>query len=376
MASSAGREKDRRGRRGYNGAMIIERYLRREILRPFSLGLGLLVLVFVGFSLARQLALAAAGQLDLLTATRIVALRTLVTLEILLPSALFFSVLAGLGRLYRDAEMNALFAAGVGRGRVLWTVLRLSLLVAVLTGLISMQARPWAYREMYRLEARAAAEFDLRKMATGQFVTMGNSEYTFIADDLDIARGRHEQVFLQKTHGDGDRSELIYAASAALPTLNPSEPLTAIFYDGHHYLLDNRERLDVSMRFGRLTIRLPATEAQERYRRKAEPTRALGRSERPKDIAEYQWRVTTPLATSLLALIAVPLARTSPRESRSRSFLVAIAAYVCLFSITSTVRTGIEQGNLERLPGLWGTYGAFAVCLFLLLRPPRLRRRR
>lgn len=355
--------------------MILERYLQREILRPFSLGIGLLVLVFVGYSLAQQLTLAAAGQLDLLTATRLVGLRTLVTLEILLPSALFFSVLAGLGRLYRDAEMSALFAAGVGRGRVLAAIFKLSLVIAAITGLISMEGRPWAYREVYRLEARAAAEFDLQKMATGEFVTMGDSDYTFIADDIDVEQGLHKSVFLQKTHEDGARSELIYASSAALPTLNPSEPFTATFHDGFHYLIDNRATLDVTMEFGSLTIRLPATEAQERYRRKAEPTGALGRSERPKDIAEYQWRVTTPLATCLLALIAVPLARTAPRESRGRSFFVAIAAYICLFSITSAVRTGMEQGTVAALPGLWGTYGVFLVFLLLLLRPPRRWRR-
>ncbi|HKK22949.1 MAG TPA: LptF/LptG family permease, partial [Pseudohaliea sp.] len=110
--------------------MIIERYLSREILRPFGLGLGLLVLVFVGYSLARQLTLAAAGQVDLLTAGRLVLLRTVVVLEVLLPSALFFSVLAGLGRLYRDGEMSALYAAGVSRGRVLAAVFGLGLVIA------------------------------------------------------------------------------------------------------------------------------------------------------------------------------------------------------------------------------------------------------
>ena len=46
-----------------------------------------------------------------------VGLNTLVTLEILLPSAFFFSVLAAIGRLYRDSEMSALYAAGVSRAR-------------------------------------------------------------------------------------------------------------------------------------------------------------------------------------------------------------------------------------------------------------------
>lgn len=355
--------------------MIIDRYLSREILRPFAVGLGLLVLVFVGFSLARQLSFAAAGQVDLVTALKLVALNTLVTLEILLPSALFFSVLAALGKLYRDAEMNALFAAGVSPLRVLESVFKFAVLLAIITGVISIAGRPWAYRESYRLEAQAAAEFDLKKMATGEFVTMGNSDYVFIADGLDLQQGLHERVFLQKIHRGGERSELIYAEAAALPTLNPSEPFTAQFFRGFHYLLDNRETLDVTTEFDTLTIRLPATEAQERYRRKAESMEALALSDEPKDVAEYQWRLTTPLATLLLALIAAPLARSNPREPRTRSFFVAITAYICLFSLTSMVKTWIEQERISAFPGLWGGYALFVVLLALLLYPPRLRRR-
>ena len=99
--------------------LIIDRHISWEIIRPFCMGLGLLILVFIGFSAARQLSLAAEGQLDMLTAFKLIGLNTLITLEILLPSALFFSVLSAIGRLYRDSEMSALYAAGVSRARIL-----------------------------------------------------------------------------------------------------------------------------------------------------------------------------------------------------------------------------------------------------------------
>ena len=43
--------------------LIIDRHISWEILRPFSMGLGLLVLIFIGFSAASQLSAAAQGQL-------------------------------------------------------------------------------------------------------------------------------------------------------------------------------------------------------------------------------------------------------------------------------------------------------------------------
>ena len=73
--------------------LIIDRYISSEVIRPFCGGLGLLVLVFVGYSATIQLNLAAQGQMGLFSAFKLILLNTLITLEILMPSALFFSVL-------------------------------------------------------------------------------------------------------------------------------------------------------------------------------------------------------------------------------------------------------------------------------------------
>ena len=355
--------------------MIIDRHISWEILRPFCTGLGLLVMIFIGFSAARQLTLAAEGQLDMLTAFKLIGLNTLITLEILVPSAFFFSVLSAIGRLYRDSEMSALYAAGVSRARVLEAVLKLALVVALITGLTSILGRPWAFRTSYELESQAAAQFDLKKMSAGEFVNMDGSDYTFIAGDVDLERGLHKKVFLQKNHTGKGRSEIIVAEAAAMPTLNPGQASQATFYNGYNYLLDTRERRDVTMQFKEFVIRLPNEEAEEHYRRKAATTLDLSQSAEPKDIAEYQWRITTPLATILLALIAVPLARSAPRESRFRNVAIALLVYITLFAMVSVLRTFIEQGKLGAIPGLWTAYALQAIVLVILVRQPRLKRR-
>ena len=355
--------------------MIIDRHFSFEILRPFSLGLGLLVLIFIGFSAAQQLTLAAEGQLDILTAFKLIGLNTIITLEILLPSALFFSVLSAIGRLYRDSEMNAFYAAGVSRARILEAVFKLALAIALISGFISVIGRPWAFRTSYELQAQAEAKFDLKKMATGEFVNMEGSDYVFIARGIDLEKGLHKDVFLHKDHNDQGRSEIIVAESASLPTLNPGQAMQAQFYNGFNYLLDKRKKQDITMKFGEMVVTLPNEEAQERYRRKAETTLNLSRSDQPKDIAEYQWRITTPLATVLLALIAVPLARSAPRKSRFRNFAAALIVYVAIFSMTSVLRTWIEQGMIGATPGLWTAYAIEALLLLILVTQPRMKRR-
>lgn len=355
--------------------MIIDRYISWEIMRPFGAGVGLLVLIFIGYSAARYLSLAAEGQLEMLTAFKLVGLNTLISLEIMLPSALFFSVLSAVGRLYRDAEMYALYASGVSRARILESVLKLALVIAVITGVISMQGRPWAFRTSYALEAKAAANFDLKKMAAGKFVELQGSDYVFFARGLDLQKGLHEGVFLFKKHPEHQRSEILVAETASLPMLHPDQPLQAEFHNGFNYLLDGRGRQDLTLEFGELLVRMPNIEAREEYRRKAETTLNLARSDQPRDIAEYQWRITTPLATVLLALMAVPLSRSAPRQSRFRNFFIALVVYVALFSMTSVLRTWIEQEKMGSMPGLWAAYAAETLLLAFLVSRPRLKSR-
>jgi lipopolysaccharide export system permease protein len=355
--------------------LIIDRHISLEILRPFVTGLSLLVLVFIGFSAASQLSLAAEGKLDMLTAFKLVGLNTLITLEILLPSAFFFSVLSAIGRLYRDSEMRAFYAAGVSRARILEAVFKLALMVALITGVLSIIGRPWAFRTSYELESKAAAQFDLKKMSANEFVSMDGSDYTFIASDIDLEKGLHKGVFLQKHYDGKARTEIIVAEFAAMPTLNPNQASRAHFYNGYNYLLDQEHQRDVTLKFDELVVRLPNQEAEEKYRRKAETTENLSRSSDPKDIAEYQWRTTTPLATILLALIAVPLARSAPRESRFRNFTIALLSYIALFAMVSVLRTFIEQGKLGAIPGLWTAYVLQLGLLILLVTQPRLKRR-
>lgn len=354
--------------------LIIDRHISWEIIRPFCTGLGLLVLIFIGFSAAQQLSLAAEGKLDMLTAFKLIGLNTMITLEILLPSAFFFSVLSAIGRLYRDSEMRAFYAAGVSRARILWAVFKLALVVALATGFLSVLGRPWAFRTSYALESQAAAQFDLKQMSAKEFVTIDGSDYTFIADGVDLEKGLHKGVFLQKSYDSKQRSEIIVAQSAAMPTLNPGQASRAIFYNGYNYLLDERAQQDVAVQFKEMVVQLPNQEAEEKYRRKAETTPILAQSSEPKDIAEYQWRISTPLATVLLALIAVPLARSAPRESRFRNVSIAIVAYIALFAMVSVLRTFIEQGSLGAIPGLWIAYILQAALLVVLVTQPRLKR--
>ena len=77
----------------------------------------------------------------------------------------------------------------------------------------------------------------------------------------------------------------------------------------------------------------------------------------------------------MLALIAVPLARSRPRESRFRNVSIAILSYITLFALVSVLRTFMEQGKMGAMPGLWTAYVIQALVLIVLINEPRMKRR-
>lgn len=351
--------------------MLIERYLASEILRPFVAGLLMLTTVSVAFSSAVRLSDAASGEIAAPVIAELIVLSTLASMEVLIPTTLFLAVLVAIGRLYRDSEMTALQSAGVGETRVLRTVFMLGLLCALLAGWMSVQIRPWIFAHSYALEQRSISHFDISNIRAGTFVDMGSGGYVLYAQEVDVQADELRDVFVQVERGT--RSQVIAAKSARIHDMDTEGSRSVEFFNGYAYLLDRDGPRDVESRFGSFLIRFPQEERIERVRRKAMPTSALRGSDNPKEMAEYQWRLSSPLVTLLLALLAVPLSRANPRQSRNSTILIALGTYVLMFAVLSSVRNSLESGDIPPFPGILLAYLPPLALLLLLLWLPRLR---
>ena len=108
--------------------MKTDRYLTGEIIRPFAVVLGILALLFAGYSLANILSDAVNGLLPVSAIAALTGLKLLISLEVLIPISLFIAVVAGFGRLQSDGEITAMLALGLGPRQLLRPVMRLSLI--------------------------------------------------------------------------------------------------------------------------------------------------------------------------------------------------------------------------------------------------------
>jgi lipopolysaccharide export system permease protein len=350
--------------------VIITRYIAREIYRPFLSVVAILLVVFAIYSTATVLNDVAAGLVAAGTVSRLVLIKALIGLEVLLPVALYFSGVIGLGRLHGDGEMVALAASGASELAVLGTVFRLAAIVAVVAAGLSVLVRPWAYEQQYQLRAAAAADFDVERLEPGRLFISPGSDYAVYADAVD-RRARTASTVLVQIRRERE-IVVIQADELRQRERQRWEPRVLVFLRGEAHRLDREGGQDVTSRFEELTLRLePPDEPSVGYKSKMQRTAVLSRSTDRKDLAEYQWRLSTPLATVLLAMLAVPVSRARPRQGRVARWLVAILAFAVVYNLMSLAKNLVQEGMVGRVPGLWWPLALLALLLLVLLVRPR-----
>lgn len=352
--------------------VIADRYLHQSVLKPIIIALALLVLLFVFFAAADLLNDAVGRLLSASSLPKLLIAQTLIACEVLIPSALYFGVVDGLGRMYRNSELLVLYATGWSEARTAATLCQLLIPVAILVAVLSLTVRPIAYEMSYALEAESAQRLDPDNLVPGRFYPLGDSELTLSVGGVegDVML----DVFVQGEASDGSRvirareGRLIRVSSGNSP--DGGERLIELT-EGYAYRLG--QGADHEYTYERLQLRLDSPQQPTGVRnRRAKSTDVLFASDDPKETAELQWRLSLPLLSFLLGLLAVPLARSAPRQSRFRQMVIAILAYAVVFNLAVIARGWVESGVVGALPGLWWVHGVLLLTLVFLFRRPAL----
>jgi len=344
--------------------MIIDQYLRREISVPFLAVSLVLLSIFVTFSLTRFLMDADAGLLHASEIFQLTVLKSLISLEVLLPLGLYISVLVGLGRLHSDSEIYAMRASGISELRVLRPIISVAILLAVLIALFSIFVRPWAYGRSYEIRAQAEASTEVERVKAARFYSFEESGRTVFVEGVSDGGRQLSEVFIQsQKNGDlqvitASSGELVYFARPGFHQL--------VLKDTHVFKRVDQGP-DVFAELGSFALWIPAGEPEPvGYKTKSSDMFELAQSTDPKDMAEFQWRLSTACSALLLALLAIPLSRSRPRQGRYARIMGALVIYAVYFNLLDVSRTWVEQGTAV---SIWWAPGLLAALVLVLYLP-------
>lgn len=328
-----------------------------------------LMCIFGCYIAARYLEDSVQGQLPGSTVILLILLRIAIALEILLPTTLYLSVMIAFGRLYRDAEMTGMFACGIRMIRVLRPVVFVAITAGLIVACFSLYIRPWAWNQFFRLKTLAAVNFDMTRMKGGNFYEIEDGKTVIFADTVDNRKNQAQHVFMQIRHHD--KMQIIYAKAAnQRPQEATTEPLL-VLQDGHLYEFTEAEKAFETLQFGTLAMPLAFKDVMPLEQKvKAASTEQLMHSGNPEEIAELQWRFTAPFSTILLALLGVPLSRSSPRQGKYAKVPLGILVFALYYNLSAITKKWVGQGVVDSIPGIWWSQVLLAGLLLVLLWQP------
>ena len=345
--------------------MIVRRYVAREIGGTLLAVLTVLLLVYAASRFVRLVAEAAAGQLPGEVVLPLVLVKLCVGLPVLLPLAFFVAVLLALGRLHRDSEVVAMAAGGIGVPQLAHMVLPLASLLVLLVLALSCLVSPRLASLEDSLTMRARGEAQVTGLLPGSFNEFGDGGIVYV-ESIDQDRRTMRNVFVRVARAG--RDEIVTAKRAYQAAQGPGGERFMVLEDGYRYAGSPGRADFVTTRFERHAVRLDAVvRLSARSSLDGVLTSELWRSPDSGRAAELQWRLSLPVSAGLLALLAVPLSRTSRRGGRYAKLLLAVVLYFVYSNGLGIARNLVERGELPAWVGVWPVHLAMLALAVAML---------
>ena len=347
---------------------IIDRYLLQEIFKSLLAITAVLLLIFMGSTFIKLLQQVSVGDLNAPLLMQMLALEMFRFLSRLVPPAFFFAVLYAVGRMYRDSEITAMEACGIGGVRLFRAVLVATIPAIMLVLWLAMGVAPWSARQIDKLlsdQHGQAAE--LAGVVAGRFNEYSQGDLVFYVESLNDEQRRMHNLFVQ--HRRAGELALITAESGYQKVDGESGGRFLVLENGYRYQGTPGTADYRISQFDVYGLRIQeATPSPIKRPWKGLPNRVLLASENIRDKTELQVRFSPVLALLVVALLALPLSRTTPRQGPYGRLVLAFIVYTIYLSLQGASEKWMAVGITPAWLGMWWVHlimAGFALLLFL-----------
>ncbi|MGH8108763.1 MAG: LPS export ABC transporter permease LptF [Arenimonas sp.] len=349
---------------------LIERYLWREFASTFAAVAFILLLVSMGALFTDLVGEIARGRVPAALLLSQLGLRTLRWLPLVLPLALFIGLLLSIGRLYADSEMAVLFSVGIGPRKLWRPISRLLWPVLIFIACCSLWWGPWASNKAKEMIDTANRSFLIAGLEAGRFVELPGRAGILYVGELATDGTKFGKMF-GLSERDG-RFDVITAKSGDLVLEGESQRILRL-QDGYRVEGGNGARDYRMMHFEQNEIRVPDREQEIDSSVKIRSTWSLLKDKRALARSELHWRIAMPIFALILAIMALPLARSEPRQARYGRLILAFLSYLVGMNLLLLGADKIGTGLIPNWLGLWWLHlPMLALALWLFLRDGKL----
>jgi lipopolysaccharide export system permease protein len=314
--------------------------------------LVVLVIVALSNTLALTLIKVADGRISPDALIILLALKSVALITVLVPMGLMLGIVLALGRMYRDSEMTALMACGIGPRQIYRAVAALGIPLVIGLSWFSVYGMPWASRLATEFTHRAQQAAGTSLASPGQFRELDRGRITAYAEIV-TRDGVLGNVFIRSTD---DEQQIVTTAKSGRQRIDPDNGARYLLLEDGVRVKGEPGRMELEiLEFDSLQVLIDEDRDSfgVYYGGDEKPFAELIGSDIPEDVSAFHWRVAIPVSACLVLLIGPPLAHSRPREGRYLRAVVCILIFVVYSNFLGIGRAWLESGDVPAGFGLW-----------------------
>jgi len=368
---------------------IIDRYIFRELLSPFFIGLALFTLVLLMNAILELARIAIRGNVTLLEVGNILFWSLPHIFALTVPMSVLLAVNVGLGRMSADNEITILHASGIGIWRIARPIAIFSIMTTLATGYIFLRLVPkanqrardqaWEMAKKQFHQGIKPREF-FERYAGYVIYTQEIDEDTAVWKNVMVAdmtkRQEPRLIFAREgrmLYSDAEKYvvlELVDGETFATSVAKPESSSMTVFVNQKIFF--NLEKFIPHSNLTPTDREMTVSELGKQVKKR----KLAGLRWRPFAI-EYHKKFALPLACLVFAIIGLALGAKSHSRAKSAGFVVSLAIIMIYYIFITTGERLGDQGDLPPWLAMWAgniVLGSFGlVMLVLAARERRLR---
>ncbi|NOQ88192.1 MAG: LPS export ABC transporter permease LptF [Gammaproteobacteria bacterium] len=285
---------------------------------------------------------------------------------ILIPLSLLMGILLAFGRLYSDSEMAAIMSAGIGPLQWYRPLMLIAIPATLLLLVLLVYGRPAIAYQRALIHAEVRSQSQLDTLLVGQFNRAGKGGGILFLESGFLESGDESgqqisNVFFQQQREQTSHVDLAENTSSYY---DDNGRRYLMMHGGTHYVGNAGDANFKIIKYQDYGVDVQTKSVAPRASVKMKSVVELWHSTIPKDKAELQWRFTLPLATIIVAFMALPLSHTKPRSGRYSKLAISLIIYLLYSNLLGVGKTWIAQ---EKIPVWVGTWWVHLIAIIITL---------
>jgi lipopolysaccharide export system permease protein len=335
------------------------------------------ILILTGVVVAQRIVyvfrLAAKGIIPNDTIDTILVFNLLKHLPLLLSITLFLTILMTLSRWYKDSEMIVWLSSGLSLSKLIKPIIYFSIPTILLIGFLSFLVSPWAVQKVEEYKNGLKTRDEFSAISPGIFKESKSDNRILYVEGFSELGNTVNNIFIQ-SYQNGKLGVMV--SSQGRRYTNEKGENYIVLLDGKRYEGGRKAEEFTTVKYKEYGILIekdiPSLSAISARVKKTEAKRTielLSNLKNKRYQAEFLWRLSLPISTFILIIIAIPLSFNNPRSGRSINIIAAILLFVIYNNAVSISNSLIATGQLSIWIGSWFSHFIFlSIAIYLIYR--------